>query len=145
VLTSPTLFEAGIQEISMATRTDIVPFELADGKTIHVSVTQLGGEEKVSLSKKLFSFDEVTSSIESIANSLAKTIDKVTPQKASIEFGLEVAIESGNLTALLTKGSATANLVVTLEWEKSKTPPSHQVPASTQTKTTTEAGKPVAT
>jgi hypothetical protein len=40
------------------------------------------------------------------------------PHKASVEFGLEVALEAGQLTALLVKGSGTSNLKITLEWSE---------------------------
>ena len=44
------------------------------------------------------------------------TLQKVKPRAASVEFGLEIGIESGQLTALLVKGTGTANLKITLEW-----------------------------
>ena len=44
------------------------------------------------------------------------TFQKVKPRKASVELGLEVGLESGHLTALLVKGTGTANLKLTLEW-----------------------------
>ena len=50
------------------------------------------------------------------------TLDKVRPQKAKIEFGIEVAMKEGQLTALLVQGTATANLKITLEWERKDSP-----------------------
>jgi hypothetical protein len=44
-----------------------------------------------------------------------RLLEKVKPKKASVEFGLEVAVESGKLTTLLVKGASTANLKITLE------------------------------
>ena len=63
-------------------------------------------------------FEGVQKSIEAIASSMAKTLDKIQPDKASVEFGIEVAFKEGVLTGLLVKGSTTGNLTVTLEWEK---------------------------
>lgn len=96
----------------------IVQTQLKDGTIVKFEATNMGGEENVSSSKKLFSFDEVSGSIEGIAKSLVETFKKVAPDKASIEFGVEIAVESGNLTALIVKGAATGNLKVTLEWSK---------------------------
>jgi hypothetical protein len=62
------------------------------------------------------SFKEVTDAIEGIAESVVCTLQKVKPRKACVEFGIEVALESGQLTALLVKGSGTSNLKITLEW-----------------------------
>jgi len=96
------------------TRTEIIKAELANGGTLHIQATILGGEEEVAF--MLPSFEGVTHAIEGIAQSVVSTLEKVKPQKASVEFGLEVALESGQLTALLVKGSGTSNLKITLEW-----------------------------
>ena len=98
----------------METRTEIIKTELANGGTLHIQATILGGEEEVVFA--LPSFEGVTHAIEGIAQSVVSTLEKVKPQKASVEFGLEVALESGQLTALLVKGSGTSNLKITLEW-----------------------------
>jgi hypothetical protein len=98
----------------MEPRQAIVPVQLADGVKMHVEATMLGGEEEVAF--KILSFKEVTDTIESIAGSMIAVLDKVKPQKAGIEFGVELAVESGQLTALLVKGTGKANLKITLQW-----------------------------
>lgn len=98
----------------MSTRQELIPVKLANGSEIRVAATILGGEEDVAF--KLLSFDEVTNTIEGIAGSLNAALQKVKPKKASVEFGLEVAVESGKLTSLLVNGSGTATLKITLEW-----------------------------
>jgi hypothetical protein len=96
------------------TRTEIIKAELPNGVTLDIQATILGGEEEVAFTVP--SFKEVTDAIEGIAQSIVTTLQKVKPRKASVEFGLEVALESGQLTALLVKGSGTSNLKITLEW-----------------------------
>lgn len=98
----------------MDPRTEIVPVHLPNGAIIQVEATVLGGEEKVTF--KELPFGEVLTAIEGIAQSLVATLEKVKPQEASVELGLEIGIESGKLTALLVKGSGKANLKVTLKW-----------------------------
>jgi len=98
----------------MGTRTEIIKAELANGTIVHIQATSLGGEEEVAFT--LPSFKEVTDVIEGLAGSVVTTLQKVKPKKASIEFGLEIALESGQLTALLVKGTGTSNLKITLEW-----------------------------
>lgn len=98
----------------MPTRQELVPVKLANGAEIRVAATMLGGEEDVAF--KLLSFEEVTHTIEGIASSLNAALQKVKPKKSSVEFGLEVAVESGALTTLLVKGEGTATLEITLEW-----------------------------
>lgn len=97
-------------------RTEIISAQLADGSTIKIKATALGGVEDVAALDKLLPFSEVTDTIERIASALAATLKKVKPDKASVEFGLEIGLESGQLTALLVQGTTTANLTITLEW-----------------------------
>lgn len=49
---------------------------------------------------------------------LSGVLQEVKPDKATIKFGLEIAIESGQITTLIVKGSSKANLEITLEWSK---------------------------
>ena len=102
----------------MTSRTDVLPIQLENGEVFLAQVTMLGGEENVAAFTGGLSLDNVTKSIEKISTALAKTIKKVKPDKASIEFGVEIATKEGQLTALLVQGSATANLTISHEWEK---------------------------
>jgi hypothetical protein len=101
----------------METRTEIIKAELANGTIIQIQAMALGGEEEVAFTVP--SFKGVTDAIEGIAESVGTTLQKIKPKKASVEFGLEVALESGQITALLVKGSGTSNLKITLEWGES--------------------------
>lgn len=98
----------------MEEETEIIKAELANGTIVHIMATVLGGDEEVAFTVP--SFNQVTNAIEGIAESIVTTLRKVKPHKASVEFGLEVAFEAGELTALLVKGSGTSNLKITLEW-----------------------------
>ncbi len=95
-------------------RTEIVKAALGDGTLIRIQATSLGGEERVAYS--IPSFKEVTDAVEGIAQAMVTTLKKVKPRGASVEFGLEIGVESGKLTAMLVKGTGTANLKITLEW-----------------------------
>lgn len=98
----------------MESRHAIVPVQLASGVKMHVEATMLGGEEDVAF--RVLSFKDVTDTIEGIASAVTAAMQKVKPKKAGVEFGLEIAVESGQLTTLLVKGSGTANLKISLEW-----------------------------
>ena len=100
----------------METQTKIIPLKVNDNLTILAEANALGGEADVS--SKLMDFQIITDTVEGIAEKLAHTLEKVQPNKASIEFSLELGVESGQLTALLVKGSGKGNLKVTLEWSK---------------------------
>jgi hypothetical protein len=104
----------------MQERTRIVSVALGDGSVVRVSATPLGGDEDVADVKQMLSFGEVTKTIEGIARELSSCLERVRPDKASVEFGLEVAVESGNLTALIVKGAAKGNLKIALEWGRNQ-------------------------
>jgi len=97
------------------THTENIPVQLPNGKVIQIEVSQTGRED-VSFSAK--SFQAVTDSIEGIVEALAVPLQKAKPDKASITFGLEIAVESGQLMAAIVKGAGKANLEITLEWGK---------------------------
>ena len=61
-------------------------------------------------------FDRIVPAAQKLAKALATPITALHPTKATLEFGCSIGVESGQLTALLVKGSANANLKVSLEW-----------------------------
>lgn len=92
---------------------------LEDGTKIQVQTTSLvQGAQKVSGFKRDYPFESVSQSIEKISKSLIKAIKKASPNKATVEFGVEFGLKEGQLTAFLVQGTTTANLTVTLEWLK---------------------------
>lgn len=105
----------------MEARDEVIPVTLNDGTVIQVEAT-VRGEERVATGTPA-SFDDLMVAIESLSKAISTTLDKVKPQRASVEFGVEVALESGKLTALLVKGSATASMKVILEWDNERFSP----------------------
>ncbi len=95
--------------------TEFIPVELPNGTVIKVEVSQLGRENVASVTQ---SFKQVTDALEGIVASIAETVEKVKPDKASVKFGLEVGFQAGNLTAMIVKGSSKGNLEIELEWKK---------------------------
>ena len=95
-------------------KTEIVEAELDNGTTIRIEAISLRGEERVAYN--IPSFKEVTDAVEGIAHAIVTTLRKVKPQQASVEFGVQIGVESGQLTALLVKGTGTAHLMITLQW-----------------------------
>lgn len=95
-------------------RSETVPVQLPNGAIVKVEVTK-SGREDVSFEPK--QFQPVADAIEGVVQMIAAPIQKVKPKKATVKFGMELAIESGQLTAIIVKGSGKANLEITLEWE----------------------------
>ncbi|EKV01593.1 hypothetical protein Lepto7375DRAFT_3764 [Leptolyngbya sp. PCC 7375] len=97
-------------------RSETVPVQLPNGTVVKVEVEQTGRED-VGFDVK--SFQGVTNAIEGVAEAITGSLEKISPNKASVKFGLEIQIEQGSLVAAIVRGTGTANLEVTLEWEKS--------------------------
>lgn len=98
-------------------QTQNIPIILSDNTKVYVEATVLGGEQNIVATQHTFS--AVTEILKEISEKVLDSVKQVKPKKASVEFGLEIATESGKLTALLVKGTGTASLKVTLEWEDS--------------------------
>lgn len=101
----------------MESPTKIIPLQLSDGTVIKVEITPIG-EQQVSSKTRIFK--DATKVIKAIANDISETLSEVKqevkPDKFSVKLGLEIAVESGELTALIVKGAGKANLEITMEW-----------------------------
>lgn len=95
--------------------TEKISVVLPNGSIIKIETSEFGREE---VSFKEFSFDSINNAILGITTAIKETLEKARQKKASIKFGIEVGVESGNLTAIIAKGSGKANIEVTLEWEE---------------------------
>ncbi len=112
----------------MTSERKFIPVKLDNGVEIKVEATTISQlveetegetgeivEGEVSLSTQYL--QQATEAIEGIARTVKKSIDKIQPTKASVQFGLEFGYESGQITAMIVKGRGKANLHITLEWE----------------------------
>ncbi|UNU24261.1 CU044_2847 family protein [Microcoleus vaginatus] len=114
-------------ENSTESRIENIPVQLENGVLIRVEATRIspsihagipGEEIESDVGAKIQSLKEVTDAIEGIAGSVVESLKKFNPSKSTIEFGVEFGYESGQLTALIVKGTAKANLKITMEWTK---------------------------
>lgn len=95
-------------------RSQSVPVQLPNGAVVRVEVAQTGRED-VGFDVK--QFEPVAEAIEGVVQMIAVPLQKVRPKRATVKFGMDLALESGQLTAVIVKGSGKANLEITLEWE----------------------------
>jgi hypothetical protein len=115
--------------MAFETDTEIVKVRLPDGTELNFEISQPGGERKVGKLTDVLDSSEIAKTIEGTVGVLRGTFDRIKPDKASVKFGLKVAVESGHLTAVVVKGSGEANLEVTLEWSGSRPPKTFGEPA----------------
>ena len=78
---------------------------------------RLGGRENVGILDTL-SFDQITGVLGRITDAIATTLEESNPKKATVELGIGFGIEAGKLVTMIARGTAEANLKVTLEWER---------------------------
>jgi hypothetical protein len=105
---------------------ELVEVVLPDGQTmlarVHAADPVGSGPRDIGLSEAL-SFEGVSDTLEQIGRAVVGALVNVKPERARVEFGLELAVKSGRLTGLLVEGNANASLKVTLEWQASSPAP----------------------
>ena len=105
-----------------------VPVALPNGATVHVEVTPTAAGLESAGGYDAGRFAGVIAAIEGVGLAVQAGLAKVAPSKASVELGLEIGVEAGQLTALLVKGTGKANWCPTprknptMCWPRSKAP-----------------------
>jgi len=94
---------------------ETIEAELDDGSIIHIQATPLSGAERIADLGPI-SFTDVTDTIKHLSQAMLTMLKEIKPRSGSLEFGVQVGVQSGKLTALIVQGTATANLKITLQW-----------------------------
>lgn len=94
--------------------------ELENGGIVKVLNTQISEESDVSDETMKGKFSEILPSITEVCSDFLEMLKKTNPTKASIQFGVDLGIESSGIIALITKANANTNFQITLEWEPNK-------------------------
>lgn len=87
-------------------------------RRVFVEIVSRGGREEVGVLDSI-PFEEVTETLASIAKGIGATLERAGPKRATVELGVAFGLEAGQLVALIARGSGSANLKITLEWERS--------------------------
>ncbi len=91
-----------------------------DGVRFYVEARQDTTEHEVG-STLTEGLGSATDAIKTLGSHIAAAVKAVEPDHFSIQLGFEFKLEQGTLVALLVRGTTTANVTVTLQWDK--TPP----------------------
>jgi hypothetical protein len=83
-------------------RSDTVPVHLSKGAIVKVEVA---GTRREDVGFDVKQFQPIANAIEVVVQMIAAPIQKVKPKRAMVKFGIELTIESGQLTAVTVKGS----------------------------------------
>ncbi|NJK65491.1 MAG: hypothetical protein HC789_04130 [Microcoleus sp. CSU_2_2] len=103
-------------------QTRTVPVDI-DGITVMIEATCPGSENtnddseiESNVSGEILSFEAVNKTISAISKELSRSLATAKPTKATVEFGIELQKQSGQLLAQIIQGSGKVNLKITLEW-----------------------------
>lgn len=94
--------------------TELIPVDLGDDVIVQVEVTEVGREK---VHAGTLPFDSIGKTITKISKVVLAPIQAAKPTKAIVKYGLAIGIEQGSLVAAIVRGTGTANLEITLEWE----------------------------
>jgi len=89
--------------------------QIADVPVIAVVAEPVGGT-LVSDTDVVMRLESLTGSIETVSRSLLNAVKKVGPQHGEVEVSFGLAIEAGQLVALLGKAKGEASIRVLLGW-----------------------------
>ncbi|GAA4238536.1 hypothetical protein GCM10022254_54900 [Actinomadura meridiana] len=101
---------------------ELVEIALPNGQTMLASVTrtdQGGGPQDVGLGQPR-SFEAVTETLQGVGAAIMGALDELRPSRASVEFGLELALKGGKLVSVFVDSGTKASLKVVLEWERGR-------------------------
>jgi hypothetical protein len=93
----------------------ILEVAVGEGTTLQVVALDYGGAQDVAALGPV-SLDRVIDTIKDLAGSIKSAIETIAPERASVEFGVQVAVKAGKLSALLVEGSGQAFRKVALGW-----------------------------
>jgi hypothetical protein len=103
---------------SVRSKSEFVHVGLPNGERVLIEAIYLDTERKVS--SPTFDLGQVERQLEGIVQGVVAPLRRLAPDKLEVELGIEIAVESGALTALIVKGTGSANLRITLSWEREK-------------------------
>ncbi|AJF69217.1 CU044_2847 family protein [Streptomyces vietnamensis] len=95
---------------------DITKVEVGNA-TLFVEARRLGPDSELEgLGDRLPDLSGVTDALSSFAGRIGDALHRAAADRATVEFGCQLGLDAGKLTALVVQGSANASLRVTLEW-----------------------------
>jgi hypothetical protein len=92
-----------------------VELMLDDGRSITVRALDVEPTD-IAFEGLTARFSDFADTVRDIAKITADALSAVKPSEATLEFGLDVGVKAGAVTALFAGGEAKATLKVTLRW-----------------------------
>lgn len=99
-----------------------VKVQMPDGQVIWARVETGPSDVAASDAIKKLDIEGLTSSIKSVSHAVWEAAQDLTPDTVGVEFGLELAVKSGQLVSILAEASGKASLKVSMSWSNGATP-----------------------
>ncbi|MEN8907481.1 MAG: CU044_2847 family protein [Clostridiales bacterium] len=92
-----------------------IPVKISDDQVVLLEVSNESEDTDVGIIDNL-NLDPVLESIKLLSKKIGVIIKEVSPDRASIQFGIGINLGSTGLTACIIKGESKANLKISIEW-----------------------------
>ncbi|MFI5768788.1 CU044_2847 family protein [Streptomyces sp. NPDC051658] len=123
--------DTGVEESADVT----VPVDV-DGQTVHFSIApggrqtqpELGEEQEISWRRPTLA--PVLDGLTNVARAMGTRLQQTGASKATVEFGCDVSLDTGQLLAVFGKATSKSAWKVTLEWTAPETPPGTPAPGA---------------
>jgi len=104
---------------------DIISATVADGRTVAVRVTGAGPDElsSVALSDRILNLNDAMEDVASLAATVRHHLERVASTRATVELGIGFTLMAGRLTALVVDAKTDLAMKLTLEWDRTLSPP----------------------
>jgi hypothetical protein len=107
----------GIGRVEERSQWKKIKLDREGDRQIYLEVLDRGGPKEVGILESI-PFEQVTEILGQIAQRIGDSLERIRPNKACVELGVEFGLENGQLVALIARGSGKANLKVSLEWDR---------------------------
>ena len=97
---------------------DKIKVQLSNGAVVYVESASHVPEREVSAGTLEGRFADVMPSIKALCSDFSDLLVDIAPQKATIEFGLSLELETSGLWAFIGKAGGSSTFQITLEWKK---------------------------
>ena len=91
--------------------------ELPTGEVIWARVAVDGPQNVASGGLRRLDIEDLSRTVRGMSSSLRAAVDDLAPDEVQVEFGLELALKSGQLISMLAEAGGTASVKVTLAWK----------------------------
>jgi len=100
---------------------DKIKVQLSNGAVVYVESASRVPEREVSGGMLEGRFADVMPAIKALCSDFSDLLSEIAPEKATIQFGLSLEVETSGLWAFIGKAGGSSTFQITLEWKKSAT------------------------